>query len=736
MAIASTLIETSSYWLAGTTILSAATAAFLFHSREKLRKDAEAGLALVEHLDEGFYRSSIEGKMLTANPALVRLNGYRSEQELLSSVRDIAHEWYVDPNRRAEFKKLLFEKGNIRGFVSEIYRHKTRERIWITENARLVCDVITGEPLYYEGTVLEITDEVRVAALQDRLNKLANNLPGGLFQLVMHEDGKYSVPYVSESFLRLFDLVPGETGGNPNRFLKRINPDDIDEYLRVLQESARTLEPLNHQFRIIGSEMETRWIHMTATPETHEETGIIWHGHVNDITERKEADLRTEKLAYFDSLTALPKRSVLEEKLAATIAACNRRVDYAALLFLDLDGFKSLNDQQGHDVGDELLRQVAGRLKKLIRISDMVSRFGGDEFVILIDNLGTSPEIAAEKAQAFAEKIRSAFEAAFELSSGQYVSSTSIGLAIIDPSLPGAEEILRRADTAMYQAKKNGRNTYVLFEPDDRSANELEQLYADIGGAATRGEFVLFLQGQVDTSGRIVGAEAFLRWNHPRRGLLAPNEFVSIAERNGTISEINDWVIAEAIDILTEWSSNPAFAGIGIAINVGPQHFISPSFATNIESRLFCSGIDRSLLTLEIAESALMRNPALIAKKMNEIKNSGIRFSLDDFGTGAASLSNLNQLPLDEIKIDGAFVSSIESEARNRSLIEGMLGVAKALGLETVAEHVGSASQETYLKKHGCARFQGFFYHPPVHRAAFEELVRTTNSKVKLARIA
>lgn len=731
-----TLIQFSDYLMSGTAIVSSALSGYLFWSREKIRKDAENGAAFLQHLDEGFYRSTLDGKMLRANPALVRLNGYRTEQELLSSVQDIAAEWYVDPGRRSEFQALLFRNGEVRKFVSEIYRHKTRERIWVSENARLVCDQVTGEPLYYEGTVMDISDEVRVAALQDRLTKLASNLPGGLFQLVMHPDGSYSVPYVSDAFVRLFDLEPDEPIGNPNRLLKRIHPDDLDGYLEALQDSSRTLEPINHQFRVLDANREIRWLHLTATPEPHEETGVIWHGHVNDITERKQQDLRVEQLAYYDSLTGLPKRSVMDDKLIATISACNRRGDYAALLFLDLDGFKSLNDQQGHDVGDQLLKQVANRLRKLMRVSDMVSRFAGDEFVVLIDNLGETMEAARDKAKVFAGKVRSAFEAAFDLESGQHFTSASIGIALIDPNLPTPEEIIRRADTAMYQAKKNGRNTFFFFEPDDRRASEIEMMYRDIGGAAARGEFVLFLQSQVDSGGRIVGSEAFVRWNHPTRGLLAPSEFVSIAERNGAINEINDWVIGEAIDILAEWKRDPLLNTIGIAINVGPQHFLSPKFSTDLETRLFVAGIDRSLLTLEISESSIMRNPAQIGRKMLEMKDSGIRFSLDDFGTGAASLSNLNQLPLDEIKIDGAFVSSLESEARNRSMIEGMLGVAKAMGLETVAEHVGSEPQEKYLRQHGCTRFQGFFYHPPVHRAAFEELVRSSQAQKRLAAIA
>ncbi len=279
---------------------------------------------------------------------------------------------------------------------------------------------------------------------------------------------------------------------------------------------------------------------------------------------------------------------------------------------------------------------------------------------------------------------------------------------MINHGLPGADEILSQADNAMYQAKKNGRNNFVIYGANSVSAKTAIANYnEDLQGAISRNEFELLFQPQIDDRGMVIGAEAFIRWNHPTLGTLSPAEFMPTAEKNGAIVEINDWVIDQAIRQLVEWQSSPSTCKIRLSINLGIQQFSTKDFASGLEAKLFKSGIDRSLLTLELTETMLNRSIERVRSTMLEIKQCGIRFALDDFGIGSSSLSGLSSLPFDQVKIDGFLVSSIESESQSRNLIEGIIGIASALNLEVVAEHVGTAFQEKYLHDRGCKHSTG-----------------------------
>lgn len=717
--------------LAGT--CGTAMAAVLWRKLRRTRAELENHREAINHLQEGFYRSSLDGHQIQANPALVRLNGYRTEQEQLDAVKNIAAEWYVEAGRRDDFKRQLFERGHVSGFVSQVYRHKTRERIWISENARLVTDPENGTPLYYEGTVRDITHEMKLTETRDRLEKLAANLPGGLFQITQHGGRRVSIHYMSDTFVSLFGLqgVPAEDV--LKCITSRIEPGDLKHYNEAFTASARELKPLDQQIRYSGTNDKEIWIHVTATPEVEEDGVIVWHGHALEITRQKEIEQRLERMANFDTLTSLPQRSVMEDRVKAAISACNRRGEYAALLFIDLDNFKQLNDTHGHEAGDELLRQVAQRMRSQTRACDTVARFGGDEFVIVIDNLGTDLELSREKAAAFASKLLNSFAEGFELQGSEHHCSPSIGISLIGPEQASVEEILSRADTAMYQAKKSGRNTFVIFdEKRENAGGAIAGYLSDLPGAADRGEFHLVFQPQIDRNGRISGAEAFIRWEHPEHGIIAPSDFMPAAEKSGLITEINEWVLHQAIERLASWQKNPQLRHLSLSVNLSVQQFSLPGFAENLKALLEKSEVDPSRLTLELPESLLTRNMKSVGSKMHQIKKAGVRFSLDDFGTGSASLANLNHLPVDEIKIDGLLVSSIENDGSSRSMIAGILGIAHALKLHTVAEHVGNALQHDYLQERGCGGFQGYHFHPPLSADVFEAVVVTRPQHGKL----
>lgn len=676
----------------------------------------------IENLAEGFYRSSLEGIQLYANRSLVKLNGYSNLEEMLACVSDIDSEWYVEAGRRAEFRRILDRDGVVTDFVSEIYRHKTRERIWISENARIVRNPRTGEPLHYEGSVREVTEAIQRARLEERLEKLANNLPGGLFQLRRTLAGNYDVPYFSEGMRSLLDIPLKEYKPAPEEFFPRIHAEDASGYMEALKRSAQQMEVWSHEFRYNHPSRGIVWLHVTATPELLASGEMIWHGHLSDITGRKVQEEQIAQLAHFDSLTGLPNRLMFTDRLEQCAARVKREGGYGAVLFLDLDNFKALNDTKGHETGDELLRKVAQRLRECVRGGDVVSRFGGDEFLLLLPQLAPSMEEAIDEASGAASKILRQFSKGFALDFGRHHCSPSIGVVVFDPESKGASDIIKSADIAMFEAKKRGRNTYVLFDPSSlRDVSERYLLQRELSDAIRRDELTFVFQPQVDAMGRVLGAEALLRWLHRDKGLLPPNEFVPMAEKSGLIMEINDWVLGEAVDTLARWKNEPGMQHMSLAVNVSVQQFRSDSFVPALRERLAAAGIDPRLLKLELTEHIMSRDPGQVAERMEQLREIGIRLSLDDFGTGYSSLSQLNRFPFDEVKIDGAFVSDLERQAGNRTLIEAILGMAKGLNLETVAEHVSSAEQLSFLRDRGCTVFQGFHFHAPMteERLAF-----------------
>jgi len=692
---------------------------------EKLRQS-------IDSLPVGFYRSSPNGTQISANPALVRLNGYSSEEELLKSVKDISTEWYVDPNRRTEFKRILERDGHVTDFVSEIYRHKTRERIWISEDARLVRALKTGLGCYYEGTVRDVTESIHRKQLEERLDKLARNLPGGLFQMCRNPDGNFELIYASQRFLALLGMEHETFPIDPTPYLGRIHSADRQNHINSVTESAEIGEVWTSDFRYRDNGGSWIWLGATATPERLTDGRIIWHGYIADLSDRKRAEAKIERLAYFDSLTGLPNRRYFTDQLEQTVRANKRTGDHSALLYLDLDNFKSLNDGHGHEIGDRLLQEVAKRLKESARARDTVSRFGGDEFVVLLDNLGSDRTRAAASASGAANKILRAFGRGFDLGKFQHFSTPSIGVALFDASCGTANDIIKGADVAMYEAKKRGRNNFVLFDPSGlQSAAENYRLQRELAGAIGRGELGLEFQPQVDLSGNMFGAEALVRWNHPTRGMLAPREFVPIAEMTGAITDINEWVFRESLDVLARWKRNPHLRDVCLSVNVSVQQFRSPEFAERLCTILENNGVSGSQLTLEMTEHAMARDAEAIAERMRNLKRHGVRFSLDDFGTGHSSLSQLNSFPFDEVKIDGAFVARIEHGKSDRTLIEAILGMAAALGLDTVAEHVGNQQQLDFLRTRGCSRFQGFYFHPPMSEGMIATIAEKQSTSIR-----
>ena len=739
--IVSSLIDLSASdkWLiTANLILSVLLTLWMLRYRRLYRTAQSHRAAMEETIDtlsEGIYRSSPDGRQIKANQALVRLNGYDSEAEMLAAVNDIACEWYVDPGRRDDFRTILERDGVVTDFVSEIYRHKTRERIWITEAARLVCDKKTGRTLYYEGSVREITETVERLRLEEQFRNLVRELPGALFQFSMKPDGSVSMIYLSPGYQRLTGLAPALVMQDPSIFMHYVPEEDRDVYSRSLGDAWGRQQAWEVEHRFITPRGEEKWFRVSATPE-FKGSEVIWHGYMSDVSQAKKSELEIRKLAYFDTLTELPNRRLFLDRMTSAITACSKRAEHGALLFVDLDNFKALNDTRGHDVGDRYLVQVAERLKACVGEAGTVARIGGDEFVVLLEALGADNATASRHAIAVAGRINSAMRQRFELGESSYLASASIGVVVFDGSYGKADEILKHADIAMYEAKTSGRDSMALFDPASlERTSQRYRLIADLRDTIGRGgdELELHFQPLLDADGRVRAAEALLRWQHPERGMVMPAEFVDLAEQFGASCDLGRIVFQKGIATLAEWAKDSHLADIGLSINTSANCFTNEEFVPGLTSMLRENGVSGTRLTVEITEQVTVRDAHTVGRRMRALKAQGMRLSLDDFGTGYSSLAHLKSLPFDEVKIDGSFIADIETTENDRALVSTVLGMIRTLGLASVAEHVETAGQAEFLKRQGCDLFQGWLYAKALPAAEFAAFVRATNGAKTLS---
>jgi diguanylate cyclase (GGDEF)-like protein/PAS domain S-box-containing protein len=445
-------------------------------------------------------------------------------------------------------------------------------------------------------------------------------------------------------------------------------------------------------------------------------------GVCRDITERKAALEQIRSLAFTDTLTGLPNRRLLMDRLEHGMAAAARHQNWNALLFIDLDDFKTINDTLGHDKGDKLLREIANRLLACVREGDTVARLGGDEFVVLIGELDDNLQQAAKQAQGVATKIHNALGHRYHLDGHEHESSASIGVTLFgDAQRENIEEPLKRAELAMYQAKAVGRNTLRFFEPEMQAAvTRRATLEADLREAMTREQFLLHYQPQVGADARLTGVEALLRWRHPQRGLISPAEFIPVAEASGLILSLGRWVLKTACKQLALWALRPELAHLNMAVNVSAHEFRQLDFIDGVVTILNETGARAQRLTLELTESVLVHSVGDIVAKMDALKAKGVGFSIDDFGTGYSSLSYLKRLPLDQLKIDMGFVRDILTDPNDAAIARMVVVLAESLGLDVIAEGVETEAQRDLLASMGCRSYQGYLFSRPLPIAEFE----------------
>ena len=508
-------------------------------------------------------------------------------------------------------------------------------------------------------------------------------------------------------------------GTDPKQFYA--NPQDYEDILQQLDKGLSVTNKLV-ELKIPGARTTWALASYFRLEYKNEQAFLGWF---YDVTDLKNAEDKIHQMAFYDALTQLPNRRLLMDRLSQALAASTRNGQYGAVLFIDLDHFKILNDTKGHAIGDLLLIDVGKRLQSCVREGDTVSRLGGDEFLVVLETLSTDADVAATQAEIVAEKIRANLSEAYTLNERLCYITSSIGIVLFRGHQESTDDLLRYADTAMYQAKMSGRNTIRFYDSAmQRAIDARAKLDDELRLALKKQQFRLYYQIQVDNLRRSIGAEVLLRWERPEHGLVSPAQFIPLAEETGLIIPIGIWVLQTACAQLAAWQHDALTRDLTLAVNVSAKQFHEVDFVTQVQRVLLESGAKPSHLKLELTESTMLENVEDTITKMHEIQMLGVSFSMDDFGTGYSSLQYLKRLPLSQIKIDQSFVRDIVSDPNDASIVQTIIAMTEALGLNVIAEGVENEAQRQFLEKRGCNAFQGYLFSKPVPLDEFMEFLK------------
>lgn len=505
-----------------------------------------------------------------------------------------------------------------------------------------------------------------------------------------------------------------------------MHAEDSGRVRRIRNEAVSTGSDYSCEYRFRNKSGDYFWVAEIGSVILDEEkkvTGL--RGIMIDITQRKRDEEEIQRLAFYDALTGLPNRRRLVSYLQELIDTADYDAMNGAVIFIDLDNFKILNDTFGHEVGDGFLKLVAKRLVNSVRKNDLVGRLGGDEFVVVLQNENDNSDNFRIAVERIANKILKAMEQPYMVAAHEHFSAASLGIYFFDPEVDTVTEMLQRADMAMYQTKAQGKNNYRIFDPAMQSLlSRRATIETDLRRALRNEEFVLHYQPQVFANGVLTGFEALLRWEHPDRGLVQPEEFIALAEETGLIIAMSEWALEQACHVLVKLNQHPARRSLSIAVNISIRHFRQPNFVETISHLIEETGVNPHQIKLELTESMLVDEVDSAISKMIELKEKGLRFSLDDFGTGYSSLSYLGNFPIDELKIDRSFFKNSATQEKDAAIIRTIAVLAQSLQLELIAEGVENQEQQIFLKSHGCHIYQGFLYSPPIPEEELEDYLQ------------
>lgn len=581
-----------------------------------------------------------------------------------------------------------------------------------------------------DGLALYLRDVTERRQSQEQLLLLQTSISRLNDLVLITEAGPVDAPgprivFVNDAFERHTGYSRSEVMGQTPRLLQgeRTQRVELDRIRKALQQA----QPVRAELINYKKNGEQFWLELDIVPVDYFSRGLThWVAVARDITTRKAAEEEIEHLAFYDTLTQLPNRQLLMDSLRQALLPTDNPDRTGALMFIDLDNFKVLNDTRGHATGDLLLQKVAARLNSCVRLRDTVARLGGDEFVVLLQDLGDDREAASQRARVVAQKILATLCEPCDLAGNEYDGTCSIGITLVTQHQQSVGDLLKQADLAMYQAKAAGRNTICFFDPGMQAvATANAALTSELRQGLRNNEFVLYYQPQVGPEGHMVGVEALVRWNHPQRGLVAPNDFITQAEESGLILPLGKWVLDTACAQLGQWARRPETHSFSIAINVSVRQFRHPEFVEQVMAAVASAGISAHRLKLELTESLLANDMDVTIAKMGILKEAGVTLSIDDFGIGYSALSYLKYLPLDQLKIDRAFVKDVLTDPNDAAIARTIIGLAQSLGLGVMAEGVETTAQRDFLARHGCSCFQGYLFCKPLPIEELELFIQT-----------
>lgn len=715
--------------------------------------------SMFENAVEGMFQSTPEGQYLTVNPMLARLYGYDSPQDLMQTLTNINQQLYVQPGRRQEFTNLIQAGGAVLGFESEVYR-KDGAMIWIAESARAIYDD-RNRLIGYEGTVEDITDRKRGEAAILRRDRLLQGVAEASQCLLTTADIHQAIPQVlarlgeaaTADRAYVYTHHPQSITGEPAMSLRYewttpTTASGIDQpywqdqsyralglerWHTLLRQGqsicalTRHLPPAEQEVLLRDDILSILMVPIFIDAELWGYIGFDacrqeWEWSASDESilvavaaslggalKRQQTEAQMCYQVYHDTLTGLPNRAFFDQHLPQAIASTSQNEQMLAVFFLDLDHFKTINDTLSHAVGDLLLQQVTQRMSQTLRAEDIIARWGGDEFTLILPNLASASD-AAKVARRIAEQLTPPFL----LQNHELHVTASIGIALFPQDGQDMTTLLQNADAAMYRAKQQGRNNYQFYTQSlSTEAAQRLKLETYLHHALGRNEFVLYYQPQVSVvTGVVVQMEALLRWQHPTLGLVAPGQFIPLAEENGLIVPIGEWVMRQACTQVMVWH-RAGLPLVNLAVNLSARQLQHPNLVNVVTAVLHETGLPPTYLELEITETAAMADMAASIERLRDLRQLGVKISMDDFGTGYSCLSHLKQFPLDGIKIDRAFVKDLPHSPVDQAMVNAIIAMAKGLSLSLVAEGVETADQTLCLHELGCSEMQGYLFGYP-----------------------
>ncbi|MBI5782251.1 MAG: EAL domain-containing protein, partial [Gammaproteobacteria bacterium] len=684
---------------------------------EEMSRSAAEWTYAMNFIEDPLCLVDLEDKVVRANRAFYRFTGRTPETTLGRTLTSVMH----PKGETIPCPVCQARKERRDAYITREADDPTNPSGRPTEVTVRVIRNDAGQPT---GMLVGIRDLTRARQAEEMLRESAASLANA--QRIAHLgnwDWNIATDELrwSDEIYRIFGLKPQEFGATYEAFLSSVHPDDRQFVINTVNRALYEKEPYSIDHRIVLPDGTERIVHEQAEVAFDEnDKPVRMVGTVQDVTERKQAQERLNYLAHYDTLTGLPNRVLLQDRLSQTMFEADRRDRLVAVMFLDLDRFKIINDTLGHDVGDALLKEVAGRLTACVRAGDTISRLGGDEFTVVLANVAHVDDVSR-----VAQKIVDSFIPPFQIAGREMFISTSIGITLYPFDDDKLDSLLRNADAAMYHAKEMGRNTFQFYtaELNRRTARRMA-LETALRHALERDELLLHYQPQVNLkTGKIIGAEALLRWQHPEMGLIPPLDFIPLAEETGLIIPIGEWVLRTACQQAQAWR-RAGYPRFQVAVNLSGRQLQHRDLAKLVKKVLKETGLDPRHLDLELTESLLMHNTGDMLAAMEELHTHGVDFSMDDFGTGYSSLSYLKRFPIDTLKIDQSFVRDIPTDPDDAAIAQAIIAMAHSLGIKVIAEGVETAKQLAFMRSHKCDGMQGYYFSKPVTAEAMTKLLQ------------